>query len=98
MSGHGGCPRGMGTPSHFTTRATHGSKSAKSLFRPRAACRAGPEGEDKTTHQRWKPDERLRKMAGEGRTVLTVAEQLKRSEAAVRRRAVKLEIALEKGK
>jgi hypothetical protein len=43
-------------------------------------------------------DERLRKLVGEGRTALTVAERLKRSPHSVRNRAVKLKIALAKAK
>jgi len=48
----------------------------------------------------WTPedDERLYKLVGEGRTALTIAERLKRSEAAVRRRAKNLGVVLVKAK
>jgi len=52
------------------------------------------------TRQPWTPadDERLRKLAAEGRSVATIAERLKRSESAVRRRAKDLGITLVKAK
>ena len=48
----------------------------------------------------WTPedDERLRKLAGEGRTALTIAERLKRSTTAVRGRAKRLGVELVKAK
>jgi hypothetical protein len=48
----------------------------------------------------WTPedDERLRKLAREGRTVLTIAERLKRPTAAVRYRAKRLGVELMKAK
>ena len=55
---------------------------------------------ERRVHQPWTPadDERLRKLAGEGRTALTIAERLKRYLVSVLSRAVKLKIVLEKAK
>jgi len=52
------------------------------------------------THQPWTPseDERLRKLAAEGRTSATIAERLKRSRHSVRQRALRLKIVLVKAK
>jgi hypothetical protein len=48
----------------------------------------------------WRPgdDERLRKLAAEGRAALTIAERLKRSPASVRSRAMILKVVLVKAK
>jgi hypothetical protein len=48
----------------------------------------------------WTPadDERLRKLAAEGRTSVTIAERLKRSSASVRSRALILKVVLVKAK
>jgi hypothetical protein len=48
----------------------------------------------------WTPadDERLRKLAAEGRTSVTIAERLKRSSASVRSRALILKVMLVKAK
>jgi len=48
--------------------------------------------------QPWTPsdDERLRKLAAEGRSSLTIAERMKRSQQSVRNRARRLEIVLAK--
>ena len=48
----------------------------------------------------WTPadDERLRKLAAEGRTALTIAERLKRSPASVRSRAMILKVVFVKAK
>jgi hypothetical protein len=48
----------------------------------------------------WTPadDERLRKLAAEGRTSGTIAERLKRSPASVRSRAMILKVVLVKAK
>jgi hypothetical protein len=43
-------------------------------------------------------DERLRKLAAEGRTPVTIAERLKRSPASVRSRAMILKVVLVKAK
>jgi DNA-binding Lrp family transcriptional regulator len=53
-----------------------------------------------TKHQPWTSadDERLRKLAAEGRTPLTIAERLKRSPDSVRNRAAKLKIVLVRAK
>jgi hypothetical protein len=59
------------------------------------------EGEGEMIDQPWTPadDERLRKLAGEGRTTQTIAESLKRSSAAaVRRRAKHPGVVLAKAK
>ena len=50
--------------------------------------------------QPWTPEdnERLRKLAAEGRTSVTIAERLKRSPNSVRNRAAKLNIVLVKAK
>ena len=46
----------------------------------------------------WTPsdDERLRKLAAEGRSTLTIAERLKRSPASIYKRAKKLKFVLAK--
>jgi len=41
-------------------------------------------------------DERLRKLASEGRSVATIAERLKRSDSSIRHRAEKLKISVAK--
>jgi DNA-binding CsgD family transcriptional regulator len=48
--------------------------------------------------QPWTPseDERLRKLAAEGRSSLTIAERLKRTPKSIRNRAKKLKIVLVK--
>jgi len=48
--------------------------------------------------QPWTPsdDERLRKLAAEGRSSLTISERMKRSQQSVRNRARRLEIVLAK--
>jgi hypothetical protein len=64
-----------------------------------AALSSGAEGEEemkKPIIQPWTPseDERLRKLAAEGRSSLTIAERLKRTPQAIRSRAKKFKIAL----
>jgi hypothetical protein len=61
------------------------------------------EGEGEMKEHRlepWTPadDERLRKLAAEGRTSVTIAERLKRSSASVRSRAMILKVVLVKAK
>jgi hypothetical protein len=48
--------------------------------------------------QPWTPseDERLRKLAAEGRSSLTISERMKRSQQSIRHRARKLNIVLAK--
>jgi hypothetical protein len=48
----------------------------------------------------WTPedDERLRKLATEGRSVATIAERLKRPPGSIRNRAARLKIVLAKAK
>ena len=50
--------------------------------------------------QPWTPaeDERLGKLAAEGRTSATIAERLKRSQESIRRRAAKLKVELVRAK
>jgi hypothetical protein len=48
--------------------------------------------------QRWTPsdDERLRKLAAEGRSLVTIAERMKRTPGSIKKRAKKLKIVLRK--
>jgi hypothetical protein len=57
-------------------------------------------GEMRIAPYPWTPedDERLRKLAAEGRTSITIAERMKRTPESVRRRAKTLKVVLMKAK
>ena len=73
------------------------------LFGTPQRCGAGAKGEGKMKRriiQPWTPedDDRLRKLAAEGRTSVTIAERMKRTPASVRGRAKAINVVLMKAK
>jgi DNA-binding NarL/FixJ family response regulator len=66
----------------------------------RKGAKLGLKAKIRRPTRQWTPedDERLRKLAGEGRAALTIAERLKRSQDSVRNRAKVMGIKLVKAK